>query len=115
MGVVCVSLVPSLCFPVAVLCVCCDGPCLSLRLVRELCLLQWPVTPAATEQVCFNKGWSQLFWNSVETVGFYTCWFYYSLVGACALLVKVEPCSHAWALGGFLSAAMHVSAIGWGG
>lgn len=31
-------------------------------------------------QVVFNKQWAELFWASVEQVGFYNCWYYYSLV-----------------------------------
>ena len=32
-------------------------------------------------QVIFNKQWSTLFWQSVEQVGFYNCWYFYSLIG----------------------------------
>jgi len=31
-------------------------------------------------QVVFNRGWPSIFWNAVDQVGFYSCWYFYSLI-----------------------------------
>jgi hypothetical protein len=41
-------------------------------------------------QVVFNKQWGEMFWNVIEEVGFYNCWFFYSLIGILVLFSQVS-------------------------